>query len=187
MSKLYIKNMVCDRCRMAVGQTLEQLGLHPLRIDLGEAVVEEEASPDQLAALGDKLERLGFRLLDDRRQQTVDLIKSALIRRVLNPGVHPAAAFSDYLVQELHQDYSALSKLFSEMEGKSIERYYIVLRIERVKELISYGELTLTQIALRMNYSSVAYLSSQFKSVTGMTPSQYKAEEDRRRTALDKL
>ena len=87
MSKLYIKNMVCDRCRMAVGQTLEQLGLHPLRIDLGEAVVEEEPSPDQLAALGDKLERLGFRLLDDRRQQTVDLIKSALTRRVLGESL----------------------------------------------------------------------------------------------------
>ncbi len=94
---------------------------------------------------------------------------------------------SDYLSSELHQDYSALSKLFSEVEGKTLERYYIELRIERVKELIRYDELTLTQIALRMNYSSVAYLSSQFKSVTGMTPSRFKAMKDIPRTSLDKL
>ena len=98
-----------------------------------------------------------------------------------------ATTLSDYLVSQLHQDYSSLSKLFSEVEGKTIERYYIELRIERVKELIRYDELTLTQIAQRMNYSSVAYLSSQFKAVTGMTPSQFRGMKTNTRKPLDQL
>lgn len=187
MNTLHIKNMVCDRCKMAVRQTLQHVGLHALKIDLGEVTLEESPSPDQLAALREELEQIGFKLLDDRRQQTVDLVKSALIKRVLYQKETPVTTISDYLSQELHQDYSALSKLFSETEGKSIERYLIELRIERVKELICYDELTLTQIALRMHYSSVAYLSSQFKSVTGLTPSQFKAAEGNRRKALDRL
>ena len=177
MNTLHIKNMVCDRCKMAVRQTLQHVGLHALKVDLGEVTLEESPSPDQLAALREELEQIGFKLLDDRRQQTVDLVKSALIKRVLYQKETPVTTISDYLSQELHQDYSALSKLFSETEGKSIERYFIELRIERVKELICYDELTLTQIALRMHYSSVAYLSSQFKSVTGLTPSQFKTAE----------
>ena len=156
MNTLHIKNMVCDRCKMAVRQTLQHVGLHALKIDLGEVTLEESPSPDQLAALREELEQIGFKLLDDRRQQTVDLVKSALIKRVLYQKETPVTTISDYLSQELHQDYSALSKLFSETEGKSIERYFIELRIERVKELICYDELTLTQIALRMHYSSVA-------------------------------
>lgn len=147
----------------------------------------KEFSSDQLSTLRTVLEQLGFELLDDQRQQTIDQIKSALIRLVRYRDNQSSTNLSDYLSSELHQDYSALSKLFSEVEGKTLERYYIELRIERVKELIRYDELTLTQIALRMNYSSVAYLSSQFKSVTGMTPSQFKAMKDIPRTSLDKL
>ena len=174
MNTLHIKNMVCDRCKMAVRQTLQHVGLHALKVDLGEVTLEESPSPDQLAALREELEQIGFKLLDDRRQQTVDLVKSALIKRVLYQKETPVTTISDYLSQELHQDYS-------------IERYFIELRIERVKELICYDELTLTQIALRMHYSSVAYLSSQFKSVTGLTPSQFTAAEGNRRKALDRL
>lgn len=187
MSTLYIKNMVCDRCKMAVSQTLQQLDLHPTKVELGEVSVEEVLSSSQLATLRTALKELGFELLDDRRQQTIDHIKSALIRLVHYHDNQSSTNLSDYLSSELRQDYSALSKLFSEVEGKTIERYYIELRIERVKEFIRYDELTLTQIALRMNYSSVAYLSSQFKSVTGMTPSQFKGMKDNLRTPLDKL
>ena len=187
MSTLYIKNMVCDRCKMAVSQTLQQLDLHPTKVELGEVSVEEVLSSTQLSTLRTALEELGFELLDDRRQQTIDHIKSALIRLVHYHDNQSSSNLSDYLSSELRQDYSALSKLFSEVEGKTIERYYIELRIERVKEFIRYDELTLTQIALRMNYSSVAYLSSQFKSVTGMTPSQFKGMKDNLRTSLDKL
>ena len=187
MSTLYIKNMVCDRCKMAVSQTLQQVGLHPKKVELGEVSIEEDPSSVQLSTLRTALKELGFELLDDRRQQTIDHIKSALIRLVHYHDNQSSTNLSDYLSSELRQDYSALSKLFSEVEGKTIERYYIELRIERVKEFIRYDELTLTQIALRMNYSSVAYLSSQFKSVTGMTPSQFKSMKDNLRTSLDKL
>ena len=187
MSTLYIKNMVCDRCKMAVSQTLQQVGLHPQKVELGEVSVEEDPSSTQLSTLRVALKELGFELLDDRRQQTIDHIKSALIRLVHYHDNQSSTNLSDYLSSELRQDYSALSKLFSEVEGKTIERYYIELRIERAKEFIRYDELTLTQIALRMNYSSVAYLSSQFKSVTGMTPSQFKSMKGNLRTPLDKL
>ena len=187
MSTLYIKNMVCDRCKMAVRQALQRVGLSPTKVELGEVNLEKEPSSDQLSTLRIVLEQLGFELLDDQRQQTIDQIKSALIRLVRYRDNQSSTNLSDYLSSELHQDYSALSKLFSEVEGKTLERYYIELRIERVKELIRYDELTLTQIALRMNYSSVAYLSSQFKSVTGMTPSRFKAMKDIPRTSLDKL
>lgn len=187
MSTLYIKNMVCDRCKMAVSEVLQRVGLYPIKVELGEVSIEEDPSPAQLSTLRTALEQLGFELLDDRRQQTIDHIKSALIRLVHYHDNQSSTNLSNYLSSELHQDYSALSKLFSEVEGKTIERYYIELRIERVKELIRYDELTLTQIALRMNYSSVGYLSSQFKSVTGMTPSQFKSMKDILRTPLDKL
>jgi len=165
MSTLYIKNMVCDRCKMAVSQTLQQVGLHPQKVELGEVSIEEDPSSVQLSTLRTALKELGFELLDDRRQQTIDHIKSALIRLVHYHDNQSSTNLSDYLSSELRQDYSALSKLFSEVEGKTIERYYIELRIERVKEFIRYDELTLTQIALRMNYSSVAYLSSAIYKV----------------------
>ena len=187
MSTLYIKNMVCDRCKIVVSQTMLQLGLHPKKVELGEVSIEEDLSLFQLSNLRTALEELGFKLLDDRRLQTIDHIKSALIRLVYYHDNQNSTNLSDYLSAELHQDYSALSKLFSEIEGKTIERYYIELRIERVKEFIRYDELTLTQIALRMNYSSVAYLSSQFKSVTGMTPSQFKTSKSNFRTPLNEL
>ena len=187
MDILYIKNMVCDRCKMAVGQTLRTMGLHPLNVELGEVKIEEALSNDQRSELRNALEKLGFELLDDKRQQTIDKIKSAIIRLVHYLDNNSSLNLSTFLSSELHQDYSALSKLFSEVEGKTIERYYIELRIERVKELIKYDELSLTQIALKMNYSSTAYLSSQFKSVTGMTPSQFKNMKANTRIALDKI
>ncbi len=179
--------MVCDRCKMAVERTLTSIGLHPKVVDLGEVSLEEAITDEQRGLLRTELDKLGFELLDDRREQTIDLIKSAIIKLVHYQDNHSAMTLSSYLSEELHQDYSALSKLFSEVEGKTIERYHIELRIERVKELIRYDELTLTQIALLMNYSSAAYLSCQFKSVTGMTPSQFKAMKANLRKPLDSI
>ena len=187
MPTLYIKNMVCDRCKMAVEKTLRDLALHPIRVELGEVEIEEQIDGKKRKTVRNALSGIGFELLDDKRRQTIDAMKSALIRLVHYHDNGDARNFSDYLSSELHQDYSSISKLFSEMEGKTIERYYIELRIERVKELIRYDELTLTQIALRMNYSSTAYLSSQFKSVTGMTPSQFKALKKNTRKGLDEI
>lgn len=188
MTTLYIKNMVCDRCKMAVDHTLRNEGLHPANVDLGEVNIEEDAlSKEQRKRLRNELEQLGFELLDDKRQQTINKIKNTIIQLVHYRDNNSTLNLSDYLSSELHQDYSALSKLFSEVEGKTIERYYIEQRVERVKELIKYDELSLTQIAWKMNYSSTAYLSSQFKSVTGMTPTQFKNLKENTRKALDKI
>lgn len=184
---LYIKNMVCDRCRASVATVLVQAGLHPLEVGLGEARVEGEVSEAQRARLAEALEALGFSLLADRREQVAQQIRAAVIRLVHYRGEAPPVNLSDYLQSELHMEYSSLSKLFSEQTGTTIERYYIEQRIERVKELISYNELTLTQIAFSLHYSSVAYLSSQFKMVTGMTPTAYKNLEHKDRKPLDQI
>lgn len=184
---LYIKNMVCDRCRMSVEQALRDNGLHPVDVQLGVAQVEGTVSAEQRAQVADALQSLGFELLGDRRQQVVEQIRAAVIQLVHYRDNQSATNLSDYLQQELHTEYSSLSKLFSEVTGMTIERYYIEQRIERVKELLTYGELTLTQIAFRLHYSSVAYLSSQFKMVTGITPSAYKSLQRKDRRPLDRI
>lgn len=183
----YIKNMVCDRCVMAVEKTLRDLHLDPVTVELGVAKVNGEVGDGTRADLRQRLEALGFELLENRQQQTIDRIRRAVIRLVRRQAGQQAQNMSDYLARELGSDYSALSKLFSEVTGTTIERYYINQRIERVKELLTYDELSLTQIALQMNYSSVAYLSGQFKQVTGMTPSRFKSLHKNLRQPLDKI
>lgn len=187
MSNIYIKNMVCDRCIMVVKQALGTLKIPYEKIDLGEVFIRGELAEDVRLQLKNRLEAVGFELLDDRRHQLIDQIKSALIKLVHRQDNRSNQTMSDYLTAALHQDYSSLSKLFSEVEGKTLEHYFMELKIERVKELIKYDELTLTQIALRLNYSSTAYLSSQFKSITGMTPTQFKNIDVNLRKGLDKL
>lgn len=186
-TKLYIKNMVCDRCRMAVDKTLRDNGFKPVSVELGEAVVEGGMPQDKRKKIASDLKDLGFELLDDKRLQVIEKIKSTIIDLVHYRDSNSVVNLSDYIADKLHSDYSSLSRLFSEFTGMTIERYYIEQRIERVKELICYDELSLTQIALQLNYSSVAYLSSQFKSVTGMTPSQFKSLRENKRKALDKI
>ena len=186
-TQLRIKNMVCDRCKMAVEQVLKDAGLTPERIDLGEVWVSDVPTEAQLAQLKTRLEALGFELLDDQRQQMIERMKTAIIALVHHHQGNKTLNLSVYLAQLLHRDYSALSKLFSEVTGLTIERYFIMQRIERVKELIRYDELTLTEIAYQMNYSSVAHLSSQFRSVTGMTPTQFRFMKTAQRANLDEV
>lgn len=184
---LYIKNMVCDRCILAVDKMLRDAGLSPIHVELGLAKIAENIDSQKRDEVRFQLEKLGFELLDDRRQQTIAQIKSVIISLVHYHDNKSTLNLSESLSRELHSDYSALSKLFSEFTGKTIERYYIEQLIERVKELIFYDELSLTQIAFKMNYSSVAYLSSQFKNVTGMTPSQFRALKKNTRKGLDQI
>ena len=186
-TQLRIKNMVCDRCKMAVEQVLKDVGLTPERIDLGEVWVSDVPTEAQLAQFKTRLEALGFELLDDQRQQMIERMKTAIIALVHHHQGNKTLNLSVYLSQLLHRDYSALSKLFSEVTGLTIERYFIMQRIERVKELIRYDELTLTEIAYQMNYSSVAHLSSQFRSVTGMTPTQFRFMKTAQRANLDEV
>lgn len=179
--------MVCDRCIMAVHKTIEEMGLKPIDVKLGSATVEGTIDDNQRQELRKKLQSIGFELLDDQRQRTIEQIRTAIIQLVHYNDNNSPANLSSYLSEKLGQDYSSLSKLFSEYASKTIERYYMEMRIERVKELLTYGELTLSQIALKLNYSSTAYLSSQFKAVTGMTPSQFKKLQGDKRRKLDEI
>lgn len=179
--------MVCDRCKAAVRQVLGEAGLTPLSVELGTAVIAGTPDEAKLDEVRTALRRQGFELLEDRRMQTVDGIKSTIIELVHYRDGLPTVNLSAYLSDKLGAEYSALSKLFSETTGLTVERYFILQRVERVKELIFYGEMSLGEIAARMNYSSTAYLSTQFKSVTGMTPSQFKASKDKHLKQLDKI
>lgn len=185
--KLYIKNMVCRRCKMVVQAELEKLRLHPVSVELGEIELQE----DTLLGLKDKLLKqlhsLGFDLIDDKKSKTIDRIKILIIELVYQKNNQITVNLSDYLSQDLMQDYPTLSNLFSEVEGITIEKYFIHQKIERVKELLIYDEMTLNEIANLLNYSSVAYLSNQFKKNTGFTPSYFKQLKNRKRKQIEDL
>ena len=184
---LYIKNMVCDRCVMVVRAELEQMGLPVTAVRLGEAEIAAEPDAQQKSRLAARLEALGFGLLEDRKSRIIEAVKNALIELVRAEEVVSDVNLSDYLSRKLRLDYKYLSGLFSQTQGRTIEKFFIAQKIERVKELLVYDELTLSEIAFRLGYSSVAHLSAQFKRVTGLTPSYYKQSGARRRQALDKL
>lgn len=181
--------MVCDRCKAAVRSVFQEVGIEPESVELGYVDLDEMPSAEALGDIRQRLERQGFELLEDNRLQTVDRIKTLIIEMVRYAAPKSAANVnvSAYLSDRLHSDYSALSKLFSSATGTTIEKFVIAQKVEMVKELISYGELSLTEIANRMGYSSVAYLSAQFKAVTGMTPSAYKSSGKGQRKQLDKV
>lgn len=185
--KIYIKNMVCNRCKQAVRSTLEEVGLHPVQVELGEVKLQEEDISSVKDTLVKKLQNQGFDLLDDKRTQTIEKVKNLITDLVQNKSNNIEMNLSDYLAKELHIDYSYLSNLFSEVEGITIEKYYILQKIEKVKELLFYDELTLSEIAFKLNYSSTAHLSNQFKSVTGSTPTQFKNLREVHRQSLDDL
>lgn len=186
-SRLHIKNMVCDRCIMAVRQTLSGLGLPPAHVGLGEVELVDPPDPRQRQALADALASLGFELITDRRARTIERIKHLIIDLVHRKDDGVPVKLSTYLSEALQQDYGQLSALFSKVEGTTIEKYHIAQRIERVKELLVYDELSLTEIAHRLHYSSVAHLSTQFKKVTGLTPTHFKHIGAARRRALDQV
>jgi len=177
---IYIKNMVCDRCILVVRQELEKAGIPPLRVELGKAEVTRELRDEERKQLAKRLEDLGFSLLEDKRKMLVERIKNLLIELVHRKDNELKVNLSSYISSELHQDYSSLSKLFSEAEATTIEQYYIAQKIERVKELLSYDELTLSEIALQLNYSSAAHLSSQFRKVTGVSPREFRSRAERK-------
>ena len=187
--KLYIKNMVCDRCITAVNLELKKLAIEAKSIALGEIDLgEKELTANQLAELSGNLEALGFELIDDKKTRIIDRIKTIIIEQVHYHNHQQPLKLSVYLSEDLNYDYNYLSNLFSSIEGITIEHFHIQQRIERVKELLVYDELTLSEIAYQLGYSSVAYLSNQFKKVTGLTPSYFKQLKDnKRRRPLDKL
>ncbi|OJU51071.1 MAG: AraC family transcriptional regulator [Bacteroidales bacterium 45-6] len=185
--KIYIKNMVCDRCKMVVDNELKLIGLHPSSVELGEVEIVEDISPGQKIDLARRLQGLGFELLDDKRSRLVEKIKNKLVDLVQNKNGELKVNLSDFLSGELHHEYSYLSNLFSEETGSTIEKYFIAQKIEKVKEWLAYDELSLSEIAFRLNYSSASHLSQQFKKVTGLSPSHFKKIGENRRKPLDSI
>lgn len=186
-SVLHIKNMVCDRCIMAVEALLEREGLHPEHIELGTAAVKEQLGTEQVEKLRKGLEDLGFELIDDRKSLLIEQIKAEVIRLVRHDEDGVKVNLSDHLSARFNRDYGHLSRLFSEVTGTTIEKYLIAQKMELAKELLAYGELSLSEIADRLGYSSAAYLSARFKSATGLTPSHFRRMGAKRRKPLDKV
>lgn len=179
--------MVCSRCKMVVKSEFEKLGLQTISVELGEVELQNEISESQKEVLLQNLQVLGFDLIDDKKSKTIDKIKTLIIDLVHHKNNDLKINLSDYLVQNLNQDYSTLSNLFSEVENTTIEKYFISQKIEKVKELLIYNELSLSEIADLLNYSNVAHLSNQFKKITGFTPTYFKQLKDKKRIQIENL
>jgi len=164
---------------------LEKHGISPSHVALGEVKLAHALSPTQEKNLREDLESVGFELLDDQRTQLIDKVKTLLLEKVQTGELPEDFSIVKYIGSALHRDYSTISKLFSEVEGITMEQYFILLKVEKVKELLVYNEFNLSEIAFRLGYSSVAYLSNQFKRVTGMNPSTFKQSHSGHRKMLD--
>jgi AraC-like DNA-binding protein len=185
--KIYIKNMVCERCKTVVRNELDKLGIETIEVSLGEVTVDKSISDEIHNELNTRLKAHGFEILEDKEKAVIEQVKKIIIKLVYEDDYEESKKLSEVITKTLRKDYSAISKLFSEIEGITIEKYLINLRIERVKELLMYDELSLSEIALKLNYSSVAYLSNQFKKVTGLNPTFFKNLKENKRRSIDEL
>jgi AraC-like DNA-binding protein len=179
--------MVCIRCEMLVKSELEKLGIRYLSVKIGEADIAEDLTPEQLNLFNFALKRSGLELMDDKKSMLVEKIKNVIIELVHYTEAQIKVNLSEFLSRKLNYDYTYLANLFSEVKGITIEKFYIAHKIECVKELLVYGELSLTQIADKLHYSSVAHLSNQFKKMTGLTPSHFKNLKYKRRRTLENV
>lgn len=184
---IYIKYMVSLRCKMVVKQELQKLGLNYVNVDLGTIEILEDISSSQKAQLRKNLKRFGLELLDDKRKIIIEKIKSLIIEMIHYSSELPKVNYSDYISEKLGYDYTYLANTFSEVKGITIQQFIIINKIERVKELLLYNELNLTEISYQLHYSSVAHLSNQFKKITGLTPSYYKKLKKKRFGNLEDL
>lgn len=179
--------MVSNRCKLAVRDELKKLGLHFIVVDLGEVEIMENISMEKREMLKKGLLVSGLELMDDKRAILIERIKNIIIEMIHHSDEVVKVNFSDYLTEKLDHNYTYLANLFSEVQGSTIEQFIISHKIERIKELMIYGELNITEIAWKMNYSSVAHLSSQFKKVTGLSPSHFKQLKDKRRISIEDI
>ena len=179
--------MVSNRCKMAVRDELKKLGLHFIVVDLGVVEIMENISTEKRLLLRHGLLVSGLELMDDKKSILIEKIKTIIIEMIHHSEEVVKVNFSDYLSEKLDHNYTYLANLFSEVQGTTIEQFIISHKIERIKELMIYGELNITEIAWKMNYSSVAHLSSQFKKVTGLSPSHFKQLKDKRRNPIEDI
>jgi AraC-like DNA-binding protein len=179
--------MVCIRCQMVVKSELEKLGLEYNSVKIGEAKIKGLVPEETLDQLDVALRKSGLQLMDDKKSILVENIKSAIIELVHYTDDQIKVNLSDHLSEKLNHEYTYLANLFSEVKGITIENFYLTHKIEKVKELIVYDELNLSEIAYKMHYSSLAHLSNQFKKITGLTPSHFKELKNKRRDTLENL
>ncbi len=185
--KLYIKYMVSLRCKMIVKEALEKLGLHDTALDLGLVEILEEITPEQRQRLKETLGRSGLELLDDKKSILIDKIKTVIIEMIHYSDELPTVNYSDYISEKLDYDYTYLSNIFSEVKGITIQHFIIMHKIEKVKELLLYDEMNLSEISYKLHYSSVSHLSNQFKKITGLSPSFFKKLRQKRTANLEDL
>ena len=179
--------MVCSRCKMVVKSELEKLGHQLLAVDLGEVEVLTTITAHQKREINERLKSFGFELIDDKKSKVIEKIKTLIIELIYYKNNELKSNLSTYITENLSYDYSTLSNLFSEVEGTTIEKYFILQKIERVKELLMYDEKSLIEISYLLNYSSLAYLSNQFKKVTGLTPTHFKQLKNKKRKQIEDL
>ena len=185
--KLFIKNMVCIRCKMVVKAELEKLGIDYILIELGQVEIAEELNSEQMLQLDTALKKSGLELMDDKKSVLIEKIKCIIVESVHYSQEKIKVNLSDYISDKLNYDYTYLATLFSEVTGITIEKFHISHKIEKAKELLVYNELNLTEIAYNLGYSSVAHLSNQFKKYTGLSPSHFKKLKNKRRIMLENL
>ncbi len=179
--------MVSNRCKLAVREELKKLGLHFIVVDLGVVEIMENITPEKRKILKESLLVSGLELMDDKKAILIEKIKSIIVEMVHHTEDIIKVNFSDYLSEKLNHNYTYLANMFSEVQGTTIEHFIISHKVERIKELIIYGELNITEIAWKMGYSSVAHLSSQFKKVTGLSPTHFKQLKDKRRNPIEEI
>lgn len=185
--KLYVKYMVSLRCKLMVKEELKKIGLHSTAIDLGVVEIPEDISDEQRLKLRESLLKSGLELLDDNKSILIERIKNVITELIHYSDKLPSQNYSAYISEKLNYDYTYLSNIFSEVKGITIQQFIILNKIERVKELLLYDELNLTEISYKLHYSSVAHLSNQFKKITGLTPSYFKKMKKARMSNLESL
>lgn len=185
--KIYIKNMACESCKVVVKNALEELNISPVKVELGEIETREDVSDDQKKKLNTKIKKVGLELLEKKQGVLIEKIRQVMVDYVYKSEERPPVKFSVLLSEELNMSYTYLSNFFSEVEATTIEQFVIALKIERIKELIIFGEHSLSEIAFMLHYSSVAHLSAQFKKITGLTPSHFKALKEKRRITIQNI
>ena len=183
--KIFIKNMVCSRCEMAVSQIFQQVGIETVSVQLGLVETQNELNENELIILDSELKKIGFEILEDQSHKQIEQTKKLIIEKISELDIAENFILSEYLSDKMHRDYSSISKLFSQNQGMTLEQYFILQKIEKVKELLFYNEFTLTEIAGKLGYKSVQHLSSQFKNTTGFTPSEFKKLKNKNRLPLD--
>lgn len=185
--KIYVKNMACESCKFVVKKALEELDIATVKVELGEIETKEDVSDDKKKELNSKIKKVGLELLEKKQGVLIEKIKKVMIDYVYKTDDKPNIKFSVMLSKELNLSYTYLSNFFSEVEATTIEQFIIALKIERIKELIIFGEHSLSEIAFKLHYSSVAHLSSQFKKITGLTPSHFKKLKVKRRITIQNI